>query len=351
MNNTLIYSKALNFMDSITQALLGSAVAATVAPKGYRKRAILTGAVLGTLPDLDVLLSYPTDVEEFTYHRGFSHSLFVLPIFALFLLPLLRRFYRSMSWRRLYVLIMLALVTHPLLDAMTAYGTQLLYPMTVTPTFVASVFIIDPLYTLWLLLGVGFYLFSSRWRWLNTAGLIISTLYLGLGFGLQQLAKAELVKAHPNTVSSEWFVGAATASPLCWRGVYKNENDYIEAAFNLLNPSEMAVRRYAILPPSAYPQSTALMRLQWFNPNTVLRPRGQQLISSDLRMGEFGYYPFEFIIAPEQDSGKQLPMFGKTPWQADNANTAAQDYARRNSNPNFAQRKWSQFLRCLGGGM
>ncbi|PIE44550.1 MAG: hypothetical protein CSA45_06465 [Gammaproteobacteria bacterium] len=61
-------------MDSITQVLLGSAVAAGVAPKGYRKRAMLTGAVLGTLPDLDVFMHYASDVDNFTHHRGFSHS-------------------------------------------------------------------------------------------------------------------------------------------------------------------------------------------------------------------------------------------------------------------------------------
>ncbi len=149
-------------MDSVTQAVLGSAVAATVAPRSYRKRAILTGAVLGTLPDLDVFLRYASDVDNFTHHRGFSHSLLLLPIFALVLLPLLRRFYRLMSWGRLYWLVVLSLITHSLLDALTAYGTQLFYPLAVTPTFVASVFIIDPLYTLWLLAGVSLYLFSPQ---------------------------------------------------------------------------------------------------------------------------------------------------------------------------------------------
>ncbi len=93
-----------------------------------------------------------------------------------------------------------------------------------------------------------------------------------------------------HTTSEQWFVGALTASPLCWHGVYKGENHYIETAFNVLTPDDMAARRYTILPPSAYPQSTALARLQWFNPDTVLRQRGGQLISSDLRMGEFGIY-------------------------------------------------------------
>ncbi len=342
-------------MDSVTQVLLGSAVAASVAPKGYRKRAILTGAVLGTLPDLDVFVHYASDVDNFTHHRGFSHSLLLLPIVALALLPVLRRFYRAITWGRLYLLIVLPLITHPMLDALTAYGTQLFYPIAVTPTFFASIFIIDPLYSLWLLAGVILYLFSARLRWANNAALIISTLYLGLGIGLQSLAKAELVKTYPQTKADQWFVGALTASPLCWHGVYKNENDYIETAFNLLNPGEMAVQQYSILPPSAYPPSADWARLQWFNPDTVLRRRGQQLISSDLRMGEFGFYPFEFIIAPERDGGQQLPLstdsvFTEKRWQADTVNAAAKRYAQRNNEPSFPKYKWLQFMRCLKGG-
>lgn len=336
-------------MDSVTQVLLGSAVAATVAPKGYRKRAILTGAVLGTLPDLDVLLHYANGVDNFTHHRGFSHSLLLLPIFSLGLLPLLRRLFPLMSLGRLYLLIVLGLVTHPLLDALTAYGTQLFYPLDITPTFIASILVIDPLYSLWLLVGVLMYWFSPRWRWVNISALLISSLYLALGIGMQHLAKAELAKAYPNTVAEQWFVGALTASPLCWHGVYKGEDSYIETAFNVLNPDKMAEQRYTILPSSAYPKSTDFKRLQWFNPNTVLRQRGEKLISSDLRMGEFGAYAFEFVIAPKKDSGKQLPMFDKPFWQAESTNANAKDYHQRNNNPSFPKRKWWQFLRCLGG--
>ncbi len=182
---------------------------------------------------------------------------------------------------------------------------------------------------------------------------LIISITIGLGIGLQNLAKAELLKAYRQTTSEQWFVGALTASPLCWHGVYKGENYYIETAFNILNPGDMAARQYSILPSSAYPQSAALARLQWFNPNTVLRRRGEQLISSDLRMGEFGIYPFEFIIMPEKDSGQQLPMYTKTMtalWQADSINPAAERYAKRNNELSFPKYKWLQFMHCLTGG-
>lgn len=338
-------------MDSVTQLLLGSAVAATVAPKEYRKKAILTGAILGTLPDLDVMIRYTNEVDNFTYHRSFSHSLLILPLFSLCLLPLLRRFYHSLSWQRLYLLIVLSLITHPLLDSLTAYGTQLFWPLAVTPTFISSILIVDPLYTLWLLMGVSMYLFSARWRWLNITGLAISTLYLGVGMTLQGFAKSALVTAYPHTDADKWFIGALTASPLCWRGVYKSQDSYIEAAFNVLHSDDMAVRTYDILPPTAYPTSANFKRLQWFNPNTVLRQRQQQLISSDLRMGEFGAYAFEFIITPDNSSGKKLPMFDKTIWPAKQFNAAAKHYAERNRDIPFPKQKWAQFIRCLGGGI
>ena len=48
----------------------------------------------------------------------------------------------------------LALLTHPLLDAHTAYGTQLLWPLEPPPVMWATLFIIDPLFTLPLLVAV-----------------------------------------------------------------------------------------------------------------------------------------------------------------------------------------------------
>ncbi|MDX1550661.1 MAG: metal-dependent hydrolase, partial [Lysobacter spongiicola] len=72
-------------MDSLSQILLGGAVAAAIAPAGHRRAALLAGAALGTLPDLDVIpISLLTDdpIDRMTWHRGVSHSLLVLPFLA-----------------------------------------------------------------------------------------------------------------------------------------------------------------------------------------------------------------------------------------------------------------------------
>ena len=81
-------------MDSLTQILLGGAIAAAVAPARHRRAALLAGAALGTLPDLDslpIMLFSDDPVTLMTVHRSFSHSLFVLPLLGTLIWWLFRR--------------------------------------------------------------------------------------------------------------------------------------------------------------------------------------------------------------------------------------------------------------------
>lgn len=337
-------------MDSITQALLGASVAALVAPKEIRKSALLAGAILGTLPDLDVLLQHTNQIDRFTEHRGFSHSLLVLPFLSVALMPIFKKLFCQMSNKRLYFFILLPLITHPLLDSLTAYGTQLFYPLKVTPVFISSIFIVDFFYTFWLLVGVILYLAWSGLRWVNSLGIVLSSFYLLIGIGLQNIATNELVKAYPQTNAKDWYVGALTASPFCWRGVHKNSDNYIEVAFNILNPSFMPAHTYEILPESSYPESAELNKLRWFNPDTVLRYRDGQLISSDLRMGEFGFYNFEFIIKPDTKAGERLGWSNKPKWRFSSENVASAKYGENLAkDKNILESKWRQFTLCLQG--
>ena len=99
-------------MDSLTQAALGASLAGAVAGKTLGRSVLLTGAVLGTLPDLDVVIDYGTAVANFTQHRGFSHSLFVLAPLAVALAWLLWRWKPQLSFQRWLALTGLILITH-----------------------------------------------------------------------------------------------------------------------------------------------------------------------------------------------------------------------------------------------
>jgi inner membrane protein len=204
-------------VDSLTQAALGAAIGGAIAPAGQRRKALLAGAALGTLPDLDVFIDYGDAVANFTYHRGFSHSLFVLPPLALLLWLGLRRWWAPVADApaRWLAIIFLALVTHPLLDAHTAYGTQLLWPLDVPPTQWATLFIIDPLFTLPLLVGVVVAAIRPANDTAIRTCLVLSTLYLGWSWvGQATVASAAYCSAAASSAAKVCSVSASRWWPL-----------------------------------------------------------------------------------------------------------------------------------------
>lgn len=170
-------------MDSLTQIVLGAAVAEAVAGKELGIKAAFWGAIAGTIPDLDVFFrSLYNPLDAALVHRGFSHSL----LFALITGPafgwLFHRFAKTkLGLKRWTLLWFLSIVTHPILDMFTNYGTQFLWPFSPRITF-NSVFVIDPLYTLpFLFFLIGALCMkrtSVRRRKWNRIGIIYSSLYL-----------------------------------------------------------------------------------------------------------------------------------------------------------------------------
>lgn len=150
-------------MDSLTQIILGAAVGEAVAGRKMGAKAALWGAIGGTIPDLDVFLrSFYHPFDAALVHRGFSHSLlFALitgPIFGWLFFHLYKRKYERNTWIWLWFL---AIVTHPLLDIFTNYGTQFFWPFKWRTTF-NTVFVIDPLYTVPFMIFLLMALFTKR---------------------------------------------------------------------------------------------------------------------------------------------------------------------------------------------
>lgn len=172
-------------MDSVTQAVLGGAVGEKILGRHIGNRAVLYGALIATIPDLDVFLGKLYDpITALEIHRGFSHSI----LFALLLSPILGFLIegierRKVTWLAATSASFLCLFTHALLDAFTTWGTQLFWPSDYRIDFKA-IFVIDPLYTLPFLFCLIRAMrlpreSQSRNRW-NTRGIIISTAYLML---------------------------------------------------------------------------------------------------------------------------------------------------------------------------
>ncbi len=71
-------------MDSITQATLGAALGHICWQDKLGRKALIAGALLGTLPDLDVLIfPFLDEVQRLYWHRGESHSVWFMVLGAM----------------------------------------------------------------------------------------------------------------------------------------------------------------------------------------------------------------------------------------------------------------------------
>ncbi|MEX0336470.1 metal-dependent hydrolase [Vibrio tubiashii] len=297
-------------MDSITQAALGATVAGAIAGKKCNAKVLLMGAALGTLPDLDVILDYGDAVQNTIKHRGFSHSLFVLPPFALFISWLYCLWRPDTFWtlKRTFFVTVSVLVTHALLDAMTTYGTQLIWPFEGYYSL-RNIFIIDPLYTVPLLVAIGTSLFVKKWGGrLCQAVVLISTLYLGWGYVSQQwvASRVEQNLLAQNLPNQQVLITPTPFNTLLWRVVVMDDGKYWEGLASVLDSDQ----RIDFIPHSLgqWPldeKPETLRGLQAFSHNYLnYRVEEGELIVSDLRLGMANNLAFEFIFAQKSATGE-----------------------------------------------
>ncbi len=235
-------------MDSLTQIVLGAAVGEVVLGRKVGNKAMLWGAIAGTIPDLDIIANlFVDDLTGNEMHRGFSHSILFSVLFAPVLGWIIHWLYKNKpeatskewSWLAFW-----ALVTHPLLDCHTTWGTQLLWPL---PYKLAwnNIFVVDPLYTipfLILLIVAAFYKRTSHTRRIiNWTGIIISSTYMLWTLG---------VKWHVHTVFAENLKAqhieykriTTTPTPfnsILWLGTAETDTAYQVGLYSLLDKDQI----------------------------------------------------------------------------------------------------------------
>jgi len=296
-------------MDSVTQALLGAAVGEATLGRGAGYRAPDWSAVLGTLPDLDVLYPFSDPVSAFTWHRGPSHSLFVLAALTPLIVWLILKLHPGASDQRpgWYRLVLLVFGTHVLLDCLTVYGTQALWPLPVVPVGWATIFIIDPLYTLPLASGLLAALILRRyparaWRW-NLAGLALSSLYLVWSAGAKLYADREVrdILAREGVPYQRLQVQPTPFNTLLWRVVGVEGDRYFEGLWSLASPDKgLSLTHYEHRPEllENIEDAPAVQRLKWFTKGLYrVITDDEGVIVGDLRMGIDPDYVFAFRVA------------------------------------------------------
>lgn len=199
-------------MDNLTHTLSGL-VTARLYPANTlpMKTRYLAGALAANAPDLDILLAPISSQLYILHHRGETHSLLMLPLWALLLSWIFSRLFKSPGgWRDFYGLAAIALLVHIMGDWITSYGTQLFAPVTNQTYSLGTTFIIDPVLTLILLVGFA----ASHWMKASPRPAQIAALVTAAWVSTQFYWKQEALdagKAHAR--SQGWKTFQVNAEP------------------------------------------------------------------------------------------------------------------------------------------
>jgi inner membrane protein len=220
-------------VDALAHALVGAQTGAwrRAGQLSLRERMLL-GAAAAVFPDIDFVgftihpLRYLAD-----WHQGPTHSLLLLPLWA----ALLAAAYCALTRKRAVfaeaaAIAAFGLATHLLLDALTAYGTQLLWPLSTQRFALGSVFVIDPWF---ILLAAAALLFALAGRRRAAfATLVLTGLYLAALATLQQRALALARAAQPG--AERIAALAQPYSPFNWKLIAVRGDQYHVAHVNLI---------------------------------------------------------------------------------------------------------------------
>lgn len=313
-------------MDSLTQIVLGASVGYSVAGKSFGKKALLLGALAGTLPDLDFI---PTlGMDSFAYlkhHRGFSHSLLFCGVGPAIVGFLTKKLVPKIDAMKIFWIFFWGILTHILLDCFTSWGTQVLWPF---PERVAwnAIFIIDPGYSLPLLGAVVAALFFSkharRKRWV-IGGLILSSLYLGVAVGIKQTINTRFEKLFSDHGIQ---VNRYTSRPspfniLLWSANAETDDGYYYGMISIfdtpvLKPLYFVPKRHKLA--KSFDDKNSRELLQYTKGYYSVEPTPIGIVIRDLRYGFMGdpwlngeNFVFSYYLSRDEQQGVQLTI--KTP--------------------------------------
>lgn len=238
-------------MDSFTQVLLGIATAELCAGKKLQRKTFLYGAILGTLPDLDVVIGqFMNPVDGVAIHRGMSHSILFFLLLSPFLGWLITKIERDkISFGSATKMVFWCLITHVLLDLFTSWGTQIFWPL---PDRIAlkTIFVIDPLYTVPLLICLILAWrkkddFFSRKKYV-LIGIYLSSSYLLLTSGLKLYALQQFDKAlkTQNITYDDLIVKPTAFNSILWNANVATNDAYFLADYSLLDTQPISFKKY-----------------------------------------------------------------------------------------------------------
>ncbi len=302
-------------MDSLTQIVLGAACGEAVLGKKIGNKALLFGAIGGTIPDLDVYvgsLLHHNEIDAMLFHRGFMHSI-LFSVLAAFLLGWFTyKLYNSgirlhsttiNDWIKLFFW---SLFTHPILDCFTPYGTQLFTPFNNHRVAFNNIAVVDPIYTLPFLVCMIVLMFfnrksNRRMLWLKL-GIGISSVYMLLTIGNKFYIDALFRKSmKENKINIERYsTQPAIFNNVLWYGIVETDSSYFVANYSLLD-SENRFLNFKELPKQRDLKPTDfydIKNLSWFS--------NYYYSVYKIKDNEFQYNDLRYPILDENDPNSSV---------------------------------------------
>ncbi|MFO0388457.1 MAG: metal-dependent hydrolase [Alphaproteobacteria bacterium] len=225
-------------MDPLSQAVVGVTFSVSFCrKKNYVRPAVIAAIVGGMLPDADILIRSAADpLLSVEYHRHFTHSLAFIPfgglIATLLCWPVLRK---QLSFLRLYLFATLGFATHGVLDAMTNYGTHLLWPFTNYRESWSIISIVDPVFTLTLLAlcGLAYRLQARRY---TIFAAVFALLYWSFGYLQRERATDAMMTLAESRghVVERSEVKPSFGNLIVWRAQYEYAGQYYMDAVRVM---------------------------------------------------------------------------------------------------------------------
>ncbi|WP_242928136.1 metal-dependent hydrolase [Pontibacter vulgaris] len=320
-------------MDSLTQIVLGAAVGEAVCGRKIGNKAMLWGAIAGTIPDLDILLNPLLDmVEQLSFHRSITHSFVFAAVMSPILGWLLRRLYRNQSatFRDWTLLFFLGFTTHAILDSFTTWGTQLFWPFSNYGVAFYNIFVLDPFYTvpfLILVVAAAFHSKHNRKRTiLNYAGLAISSFYILFSFVAKNRADAAFEKSlQQQGIHYTSYISKPTPlNTILWAVTAETKEGYYTGFYSLLDKNASIKYNYDarsehLLKP--YLQDTKMQRLLEITKGYYTVEKADTgIYINDMRFGQFdgwregeGRYVFVYHVWKGKDGATKYKELNYRP--------------------------------------
>ena len=314
---------------------MGAAVGEVTLGKKLGYKAALIGAIADTLPDLDVFLNFFTNDEvlKLQIHRSYSHA---LPVHILIAFPLAWLthviFKKQIAYRSWYLLWIMGLITHGLLDCCTTYGTQYFLPFTNELLGFNNIAVVDVFFTLPFM---AFVIASLLMRKENPARL--KTAWMGIGYALlymgftlfnkhtvQQQFSRELARQHIQT--DELYTSPSLFNNFLWSAIAINNDSLWLGEYSILQKrSEVKWASYArnTALVENHPDKRSTDVLLWFSQGKYFAEQsGDTLLFYNVKWGRNDFREtlpqkalvFNFLIYPENNSWKTAVREPKMTW-------------------------------------